>query len=644
LPVISTDNPNISFRIICGISFVFLLGFGFCYYLLKYSSGSQNTTNVPALGTNANDCSIDTTWTNNSRGSGAIGFGGIAVDPIHNFLYAAGKTGNVNILKFDLQTGAYISALGTPGEFGGCFTLSLDQTYNFLYMGDRVHDAVYKVNVNDGSIASTVVSGFIGGINGVFVDINNDVYVTSDSTNQVYRYTPFGSFYTGGILSLPDPPSIGKPSGIYKSGNTLVITDATNNQVVAYEQSGSSFISPTIWASSGSSVSQVADPLEIAGDSSGNFYVSCFGDNQFMVFNPTGKFLYGCNNPEFASPVGIAVDLKGNVYLGAYFDNLIKKVNRSSCVTLSTSAPKNIPSYAIFFKKIPSYEFEFKWGGEGSNPGQFREPIDAIVDGSGNLYVTDWYNCRIQKFDPTGAFILQFGSCGKQSGQFDIPLSLGLDGQGSVYVLEAGNARVQTFDVFGIPRLQWGEPGKGNGQLNRPHSLAVYDNYVYITDQWNNRVEKFDLKGNYILQWGDLGSDKGQFNNPVGITTDLDGNVWVTDHMNHRIEKFDSEGNFLLQFGKEGHGPGEFEHPQGLRFDSHGDLFVADDGNNRIQVFGPDLSYLTQWGSFGTRDGQFNRPTGIAIDGKDNVYVVDSQNHRIQKFRRLGSSIPFLKL
>ena len=108
----------------------------------------------------------------------------------------------------------------------------------------------------------------------------------------------------------------------------------------------------------------------------------------------------------------------------------------------------------------PQYEFLQTWGSEGSDPGQFHEPIDAILDKEGFLLVTDWYNCRIQKFDPSGRFELAFGSCGKDSGQFDIPLSIGLDKDENIYVLEAGNARVQKFDPLGKFILQFGTLGK----------------------------------------------------------------------------------------------------------------------------------------------------------------------------------------
>ncbi|NIW49345.1 MAG: 6-bladed beta-propeller, partial [Gammaproteobacteria bacterium] len=40
------------------------------------------------------------------------------------------------------------------------------------------------------------------------------------------------------------------------------------------------------------------------------------------------------------------------------------------------------------------------WGSYGSEPSQFYNPVDVAIDSSGNVYVTDCGNERIQKFNP----------------------------------------------------------------------------------------------------------------------------------------------------------------------------------------------------------------------------------------------------
>jgi DNA-binding beta-propeller fold protein YncE len=51
-------------------------------------------------------------------------------------------------------------------------------------------------------------------------------------------------------------------------------------------------------------------------------------------------------------------------------------------------------------------------GGKGSGNGQFDSPTAIAIDGSGNFFVADTGNGRIQKFSPTGAFVTTIGTEG----------------------------------------------------------------------------------------------------------------------------------------------------------------------------------------------------------------------------------------
>ena len=49
---------------------------------------------------------------------------------------------------------------------------------------------------------------------------------------------------------------------------------------------------------------------------------------------------------------------------------------------------------------------------EGSASGQFNAPFGVGIDSSGNVYVADSGNNRIQKFKNSGTFIRTFGTFG----------------------------------------------------------------------------------------------------------------------------------------------------------------------------------------------------------------------------------------
>src|SRR5207302_1702605 len=56
--------------------------------------------------------------------------------------------------------------------------------------------------------------------------------------------------------------------------------------------------------------------------------------------------------------------------------------------------------------------FVTKWGSQGGGDGQFANPTGVAVDGSGNVFVADSGNDRIQKFTNTGTFLTKWGSYG----------------------------------------------------------------------------------------------------------------------------------------------------------------------------------------------------------------------------------------
>src|SRR5207249_9828560 len=82
------------------------------------------------------------------------------------------------------------------------------------------------------------------------------------------------------------------------------------------------------------------------------------------------------------------------------------------------------------------------WGSGGSGPGQFGGPVGVAVDGSGNVFVADEFNDRIQKFDNGGTFLTTWGSGGSGPGQFDVPVGVAGDRGGNVFVTDEFNDRI----------------------------------------------------------------------------------------------------------------------------------------------------------------------------------------------------------
>ena len=85
-----------------------------------------------------------------------------------------------------------------------------------------------------------------------------------------------------------------------------------------------------------------------------------------------------------------------------------------------------IPQYSVA-DTAPSYDTQ--WGSQGLQiTGLFSFPQDLAVDSGGNVYVSDYGNRRIQKFDNDGNFLHTWGIKGSGNGQFQAPAGIAIGG------------------------------------------------------------------------------------------------------------------------------------------------------------------------------------------------------------------------
>ncbi len=95
------------------------------------------------------------------------------------------------------------------------------------------------------------------------------------------------------------------------------------------------------------------------------------------------------------------------------------------------------------------YVFVQTWGSQGRGPGEFTDPVGAAIGPSGDIYVTDTGNNRIQRFRPDGKFVAAWGEGGDELGQLDRPMHAVFGSDGYLYVAEYLNDRIQVFTENG---------------------------------------------------------------------------------------------------------------------------------------------------------------------------------------------------
>ena len=280
----------------------------------------------------------------------------------------------------------------------------------------------------------------------------------------------------------------------------------------------------------------------------------------------------------------------------------------------------------------PTFSYSTKWGSGGSGNGQFSSPEGLARDSSGNIYVVDSYNSRIQKFSSNGTYITKWGSFGFGSGEFNFPHGIAIDSSDNVYVADSSNNRIQKFTSAGVYLTQWGSGGSGNGQMQGVSDVGIDPSgNVWVADTLNNRIQKFSNTGTYISKFGSSGSGNSQFNTPYGIDIDTAGNVYVADRGNNRIQKFTSGGVYTTQWGSLGSANGQFSNPAAISVDTHGSVYVTDNNNHRIQHFTNTGVFVSKFGSSGSANGQFSYPVAVVNDDSGGLYISDTGNARVQK-------------
>lgn len=309
-------------------------------------------------------------------------------------------------------------------------------------------------------------------------------------------------------------------------------------------------------------------------------------------------------------------------------------------------------------KEAAPPKFLLEWGKQGSNPGEMHFPIGIAINSRDEVFVADFYNDRVQRFNTDGKFLSSFAT-------LPHPGAIALDGDGNILISHFGIAkqneerkpdRITVNSPEGKLLRTWGKSGTGDGEFDMPGGIAIAkDGKIYVADQTNRRVQVFNSQGKLLLKWGEYGVKPGQFGGNVSpksrtggpqfVALDSKGIVYTTEGSLGRIQKFTPEGKFLLAWGDNEMKPGSFggafsgfkdrkavlQGPIAILIDKEDRIWVSA-VNGRIQQFSTEGKYLRGFGEPGTKPGQFYAPHAMALDSRGNLYVVDAFNHRIQKF------------
>ncbi|AHH03202.1 Tetratricopeptide repeat family protein [Borrelia nietonii YOR] len=147
-----------------------------------------------------------------------------------------------------------------------------------------------------------------------------------------------------------------------------------------------------------------------------------------------------------------------------------------------------------------------------------RSPYDVLELGE-LLYVTLYANDEIGIYDKT--FGIKRGSIGKkgtEAGKLLAPQYMTVDERDYIYVSEWGNKRISKFDAKGNFILHFGIKTVGYMGLLGPTGVTYLNGNIYVADAPKNSIEVFDTSGNHLY------SIPTSLEEIEGLSSDLTGN------------------------------------------------------------------------------------------------------------------------
>jgi DNA-binding beta-propeller fold protein YncE len=218
---------------------------------------------------------------------------------------------------------------------------------------------------------------------------------------------------------------------------------------------------------------QLALPIGVAIDARDRLFVSDSYFHQITLFGPEGEVVAVFGSNELQRPGGIAID------------------NTSKRLYVADSKANNIAVFDSESLRLIGHVGAADTPGE-QEKGRFSCPTNVAVSRTGEIYVTDTWNSRVQVFDGTGKFMREFGGHGVVPGSFVRPKGVAVDVDGHVYVADAEFNNFQILSSKGEPMLAIGAYGNNPGQFALIAGIAIdNNNRIYVTDQLRGRVQVF---------------------------------------------------------------------------------------------------------------------------------------------------------
>ena len=392
---------------------------------------------------------------------------GVAVDGAGNLFIV--DAGNRRIRK--LSRDGTISTIAGDGTFGssgdggpatsaqltGANSVAVDGAGNLfiteLYSDDCDTDSAFIRKVSPSGVITTVANVEA---TGVAVDGAGNLFIVRSGFQVVVKVSPSGIITTVAGPGKPSTSDSGDGDGgpatnarlngavgvaLDGAGN-LFIADSNNSRVRKVSPSGiiTTVAGNGTRGSSGdggpATSAQLFGPTGVAVDAAGNLFVA---DGRIRKVSPTGIITTVVVAGIFG--YGVAVDGAGNLFIAALSEVL--KVSPSGIITTVAGGANQRSS----------------GDGDGgpATSALLNQATGVVVDGAGNLFISEVYGYRVRKVSPDGIITTVAGNGipghsgdggPATSAQLNTPIGVALDRAGNLLIVDFSLRRVSPDGII----------------------------------------------------------------------------------------------------------------------------------------------------------------------------------------------------
>jgi DNA-binding beta-propeller fold protein YncE len=274
-------------------------------------------------------------------------------------------------------------------------------------------------------------------------------YLTSISGSDFMgKRTKFAAF----IMGAEDVAQMVKPYGINLCNDKLYVCDPGIGglEIIDFKNNKYSNFTP-------GSTGSLKSPLNCFVDKNDFLYVADPGRHELVLYDSAGDYLGKITDTGEFKPTDVMID------------------GDEIWVTNPDNHRLNV--YDKHTKQLLRYfAEEYGPGDDGFLYSPFNIYVTADI-----IYITDFGDFRIKKYDRSGKFLSSIGSYGTGVGQFVRPKGIAVDKDANLFVVDAGFENTQMFNEKGQLLMFFGGPYKGPGDMWLPAKVIIdYDNLDYF--------------------------------------------------------------------------------------------------------------------------------------------------------------------